>query len=72
VLVARTLILLSGAVFEAPRLVAGSHNFAVAGKAIKQRRGHFGVTKDAWPFAEGEVAGDCLASTRMEQFSVIA
>ena len=48
----------SGSVLEAPEHVAGFHNVTMVGKASKQRRGHFGVTKDAWPFAEGEVGGD--------------
>jgi hypothetical protein len=28
------------------------------GQAIKQRSGHFGVAKYAWPFAEGQIGGD--------------
>ena len=49
---------MSGAVLEAPGLVAGFHNVTEAGEAIKQRSGHFGVTEDRWPCAEGEVGGD--------------
>jgi hypothetical protein len=30
----------------------------VVGQAIKQRSGHLGVAKHAWPFAEGQVGGD--------------
>ena len=48
----------SGAVFEAPGFVTGFDDLAMMGQAIKQRRGHFGLTKDGWPFAEGEVGGD--------------
>jgi hypothetical protein len=48
----------SGAVLEAPGLVAGFDDFAVMGQPVEQRRGHFGVAEDAWPFAEGEIGGD--------------
>ena len=48
----------SGAVLEAPALVAGLDDVAVMGEAVEQRRGHLGVAEDARPFAEGEVGGD--------------
>ena len=48
----------SGAVLEAPALVAGLDDVAVVGEAIEQRRGHLGVAEDGRPFAEGEVGGD--------------
>ena len=48
----------SGAVFEAPALVAGLDDFAVVGEPVEQGRGHLGVAKHARPFAEGEIGGD--------------
>ena len=48
----------SGAVLEAPALVAGLDDLAVVGQAVEQRGGHLGVAEDGWPFAEGEVGGD--------------
>ena len=48
----------SGAVLEAPALVAGLDDIAVVGEAIEERGGHFGVAKHTRPFAEGEVGGD--------------
>ncbi len=48
----------SGAVFEAPALVACLDDFTVMGEAIEQCSGHLGVTEDARPFAEGEIGGD--------------
>ena len=48
----------SGAVLEAPALVAGLDDVAVMGEAVEERRGHLGVAEDARPFAEGEVGGD--------------
>lgn len=35
-------------------------------EAVEQRGGHFGVAKDAGPFAEGEVGGDDDRSTFVE------
>jgi hypothetical protein len=49
---------MSGAVLEAPAFVAGFDDVAVVGQAIEQGGGHFGVAKDAWPFAKVEVGGD--------------
>ena len=43
----------SGAVLEAPALVAGLDDLAVVGQAVEQRGGHLGVAEDGWPFAEG-------------------
>ena len=48
----------SGAVPEAPALVAGLDDLAVMGEAVEQGRGHLGVAEDARPLAEGEVGGD--------------
>ena len=48
----------SGAVLEAPGLVAGFDDLAVVGETIEQRRCHFGVGEHAWPFAESEIGGD--------------
>src|SRR4029077_5243065 len=48
----------SGAVFEAPGLVAGFDDFAVMRQSIEQRGRHLGVCEDAWPFAEGQVGRD--------------
>src|SRR5207302_5837706 len=45
----------SGAVFEAPALVAGFENVAVMGQAIEQRRRHLGVAEYARPFGDGEI-----------------
>jgi len=49
----------SGAVFEAPAFVAGLDDLAMMGQPVEKRGGHLGVAKDAWPFGEGEVGGDC-------------
>ena len=46
----------SGAVLEAPALVAGLHDVAVMGEAIEQRRGHLGIAEHARPFAAPSVA----------------
>jgi hypothetical protein len=48
----------SGAVLEAPGLVAGFDDLAVMCEAVEQRRRHLGVAEDGGPFAEGEVCGD--------------
>ena len=48
----------SGAVFEAPGLVAGFDDLAVMGEAVQESGGHLGIAKYRWPFAEGEVCGD--------------
>ena len=48
----------SGAVLEAPALVAGLDDLAMVGETIEQRCGHLGVAEDGWPFAEGEIGGD--------------
>ena len=48
----------SGAVLEAPALVAGLDDLAMMGETVEQRGGHLGVAEDGWPFAEGEVGGD--------------
>ena len=48
----------SGAVLEAPAVVAGFDDVAVVGETIKECCRHLWVAEDAWPFAEGEVGGD--------------
>jgi hypothetical protein len=48
----------SGAVLEAPALVAGLDDFAVMREPVEQSRGHLGVAEHAGPFAEGEVSGN--------------
>ena len=49
----------SGAVLEAPVLLAGLDDPAMVDEPVEQRRGHFGVAgEDAGPFPEGEVGGD--------------
>jgi hypothetical protein len=48
----------SGAVLEAPGIVAGLDDLAVVGEPVEQRGRHLGVAEDAGPFAEGEVGGD--------------
>jgi len=53
-----TLFRASGAVLEAPRLVACFHDLAVVGQPVEECGGHFGVAEDRGPFAEGEVGGD--------------
>jgi len=45
----------SGAVLEAPALVAGLNDVAVVGQAVEESRGHLGVAEHAGPFAEGQV-----------------
>ena len=48
----------SGAVFEAPALVAGFDDLAMMGQAIEERRRHLGVAKYTGPIAKGQVGGD--------------
>jgi hypothetical protein len=48
----------SGAVLEAPALVAGFDDFAVMGQAVEERGCHFGVTKHTGPIAKGQVGRD--------------
>src|SRR6266513_6330599 len=45
----------SGAVFEAPALVAGFDDFAMMGQAVEERGCHLGVAENARPFAESRV-----------------
>ena len=52
-------MLASGAVLEAPALVAGLDDLAMVGEPVEQRRGHLGVAGEhARPLPEGEVGGD--------------
>ena len=43
----------SGAVLEAPALVAGLDDLAVVGETIEQGGGHLGIAEDGRPLAEG-------------------
>jgi hypothetical protein len=45
----------SGAVLEAPALVAGFNDVAMVDQAVEQRCRHLGVAEHARPFAEREV-----------------
>jgi hypothetical protein len=47
----------SHSIFEAPAIVSGLDDAAVAGQTIQQRAGHFGIGKNARPFAEGKICG---------------
>src|SRR3954447_5252192 len=46
---------LSGAVLEAPALVAGLDDLAVMGQPVEQRGHHLGVAEDARPFGERQI-----------------
>jgi hypothetical protein len=48
----------SGAVLEAPAVVACLDDIAVVREAVEQRCGHFGIAKNTRPFTEGEIRGD--------------
>ena len=48
----------SGAVLEAPTLVAGFDDVAMVGQAVEQRGRHLGIAEHAGPFAEREIGGD--------------
>ena len=48
----------SGAVLEAPALIAGLDDVAVMGGAVKSAVVIFGSPRYARPFAEGEIGGD--------------
>ena len=56
----------SGAVLEAPALVAGLDDLAMMSETVEQGGGHLGVAEDGWPFAEGEVCGDDDRSALVE------
>jgi hypothetical protein len=48
----------SGAVLEAPALVAGLDDLAMVREPVEERGCHLGVAGEhAWPLAEGEVRG---------------
>jgi hypothetical protein len=42
----------SGAVFEAPALVAGLEDLAMVREPVQERGRHLGIAEDARPFAE--------------------
>jgi len=48
----------SGAVLEAPAVVAGLDDLAMVREAVEQRRGHLGVAEHGGPPPEGKVGGD--------------
>jgi hypothetical protein len=48
----------SGAVLEAPTLVAGLDDVTVMRETIEERGGHLWVAKGAGPFTEGEICCD--------------
>src|SRR6266851_382553 len=48
----------SGAVLEAPALVAGLDDVAMVSQSIEHGSGHLGVAEDLRPIGEGEIGGD--------------
>jgi len=44
--------------FEAVGVIPGFENIAVVGETVEERRGHFGVPQNLYPFAKAEVRGD--------------
>lgn len=48
----------SGAVLEAPAVVAGLGDVLMMGQTIEQSRGHLRIAGHARPFAKGEICGD--------------
>ena len=48
----------SGAVLEAPAVVAGLDDVAMVRQPVEQGRGHLRIAEHAGPFAEGEIGGD--------------
>ena len=48
----------SGAVLEAPALVACLDDIAVVSEAVEQRGGHLWIAEQARPLAEGKIGGD--------------
>ena len=56
----------SGAVLEAPTLIAGLDDVAVVGETIEECGGHLWVAEHARPFAEGEIGRDDDRSSFIE------
>jgi hypothetical protein len=56
----------SGAVLEAPALVAGLDDVAVVREAIEQRGGHLWIAEDTRPFTKGKIGGDDYRGTLVE------
>src|SRR4029077_17893912 len=56
----------SGAVLEAPAVVAGLDDVAMMGEAIEQGRGHLRIAEHARPFAKGQVCRDDHRSALVE------
>jgi len=50
--------MIAGSAIEAPTVVSGLDDIAVAGEAIEQRGGHLGIFEDARRFTEGKIRGD--------------
>ncbi len=48
----------SGAILEAPAVVAGLDDVAMMRQPVEQGGGHLRIAEDAGPFAEGEIGGD--------------
>jgi len=48
----------SGAVFEAPALVAGLDDITMMGETVEQCGRHLRIAEDAWPFTECEIGRD--------------
>ena len=48
----------SGAVFEAPALVASLYDIAMMGETVEQCGRHLRIAKDAWPFTECKIGRD--------------
>ena len=61
----------SGAVFEAPALVACLDDIAMMGETVEQCGRHLRIAEDAWPFTECEIGRDddrgSLVDRRMPQ-----
>jgi len=48
----------SGAVFEAPALVAGLDDIAMMSESVEQCGRHLRIAEDAWPFTECKIGRD--------------
>ena len=48
----------SGAVFEAPALVASLDDIAMMGETVEQCGRHLRIAEDAWPFTERKIGRD--------------
>ena len=59
-------VLASGAVLEAPALVAGLDDFAMVGEPVEQRGRHLGVAEHDGPYSQGKIGGDDDGSALVE------